>query len=142
MKRSFLVTLGGLAMTLLLATFGTGIILGMSPDWRALVTHIPNGNESLLASAVHSIKIIKYVIVFVFIPTAFLVGFLTGMLSTSKHKISSSIIASSPVWITLMFITLKAALISILIAGVAVFGAWLSKFLPRGRPSVGATVAN
>ncbi len=123
MKRSLVVTLVGMAMTLLLLSLGMKVLVTLSPDWRALVRQVPRGHESLWVSFWHYFE---SVIAFVCIPTALLVGFLVGLFS-SKYKLFCAVIATSPAWMPLLGMTLEGALVGMLIASTAVFGAWLSK---------------
>jgi hypothetical protein len=131
MKRLLAVTFGGVAFTLLVIALGTGAVLSHNPAWRAVVAGLPNSNESFDAWLMHFDKMIPTVIGLVYIPTALLVGFLVGIFSR-RHRMSCAIVASCPAWAPLLFIAPKTAFVSVVIAGVAVLGAWLSKWVsPR-----------
>jgi hypothetical protein len=138
MKRSVIVTLGGLVMTLLLLSLGTKVVLILSPDWRAVLGRSPSDFESLLASLRH---VITTLTAFVYIPTAFLMGFLVGLFS-SKHRISSAIIATCPAWILLVVVPPWGILIGLLIGSAAVFGAWLSKWVAQSLSSSNVAAPN
>jgi hypothetical protein len=131
MKRLLAVTLGGVALTLLVISLGTDAVLSHSPTWRAVAAGLPNSNESFDAWLMHLDKMIPTVIGLVYIPTALLVGFLVGIFSR-RHRMSCAIVASCPAWAPLLLVAPKTALVSVAIAGVAVLGAWLSKWVsPR-----------
>jgi hypothetical protein len=123
MKRSLIVVLVGFAMTLLLTSLGTGVVLSLSPGWRAVVGNAPKGFGFMMLSLVHSIRAL---VAFVYLPTALLVGFWVGLFS-GKRKISSAIIATGPAWVPLSAVPPWGTLMSMFIAGAAAFGAWLSK---------------
>lgn len=125
MKRSLLVTFVGVVVTVLLISVGMAALLSQNTDWRAIITSRPSINEPFGAWLKHLDRLIPTAVGLVCVPTALLVGFLVGAFST-QHKISGAVIASSPAWAPLLFITFRSALIGFLVAAAAVLGAWLS----------------
>jgi hypothetical protein len=135
MKRSLAVILGGIVITVLLISVGMTAVLSQSSDWKGIVTSRSYSNESFDTWLKHFDKLIPTVILLVYLPTALLVGFLVGSFS-SRRKLSCAIVALCPAWAPLLFITWRSALMSAVIAGVAVLGAWLSKWrLARIHPA-------
>ena len=141
MKRSLAVTFVGIVIASLLVSLGTWAVLSQSPAWKALVTGVPNSNESFDTWLAHFGSMVWTVVGLVYVPTALLVGLLVGLFS-NRHKMSCAIAASCPAWAPPLFTTPRIAFVNAVIAGVAVLGAWLSKWaggpafeLPGG-PSV------
>jgi hypothetical protein len=110
--------------------------MALSADWGAIGQS--KGYESMLVAMIHSLRAL---VAFVYVPTSLIVGFLVGLFS-QKRQISSAIIATCPAWILLAAAPPWGTLISVLIAGAGVLGAWLSKRVPHIRPDVGTTVSS
>jgi hypothetical protein len=136
MKRSLAVTFVGIVTALLLVSLGTWAALSRSPAWKALVTGVPNRNESFDIWLAHFGNMVWTVVGLVCVPTALLVGLLVGLFS-NRHKTVCAIAASFPAWAPPLFASPRIAFISAVIAGVAVLGAWLPKWVsvPLDRQS-------
>jgi hypothetical protein len=127
-KRSLLIVLIGIVFTLLFTLLGTEAVLNHDRAWRTLVAGAPNSGETFSASLMQLRKIIPRVVVLVYVPAGLLAGLLIGLFASRRRTICA-IVASSPAWVPLLFITILTALEGIVIAGIAVLSAWFSGWI-------------
>jgi hypothetical protein len=128
LKRSLAVTLIGIVVASLLVSLGTWVVLSHSPTSKAFVTGAPHSSEPFDIWLAHFGNMVWTVVGLVCVPTALLVGLLVGLFSNC-HKTSFAIAASFPAWAPPLFTSPRIALMSAVIAGIAVLGAWLSKWV-------------
>lgn len=131
MRRTVVVTIAGVMLSLLLVGVGTFVVLRTTTPGKIVSGQAPMAQDALGAIDAWYFTIILYVA----LPTVLLVGLLVGIF-THQYQWLAAAVATSPIWVVSFGWTLQDALVSTCLALSSIGAAHLARrFLRRRKQS-------